>query len=401
MARSATILRVFVASPSDVKEERELLEDIIKELNLVWAKEQGILLELVKWETHTYPGAGADPQSIINEQLSDDYDIFIGVMWARFGTPTGRAGSGTVEEFRRAYNSFVQNPNRIRIMFYFKNAPIAPNEIDIEQLSQVNAFKKELGGEGVYYWLYNDERDFSQFLRMHIGRQVQSWGKSWGKETEELNEGSVSIKDGNGQLTLLAGEIELTTDDEGFLDLMVMGEEKFEALTEVALRMTTALNNLGEKVSSCAQEINQEVTINGKIEAKHAKRISNRAAAEMNHFATLMESDVPVFANSYSGAIESYTRAFSISKELRTEKREDLESAKASLHEFKGTLESTKTQMASFRQTIAELPRMTTELNRAKRRVLSIMDKFDAELNTALNLSSELDKTIDQLVETQ
>ena len=42
---------------------------------------------------------GSDPQQIINSQVSDEYDIFIGILWTRFGTPTERAGSGTEEEF--------------------------------------------------------------------------------------------------------------------------------------------------------------------------------------------------------------------------------------------------------------------------------------------------------------
>ena len=38
MPRQETILSVFVASPSDVDEERDRLEDAIRELNTVWAR---------------------------------------------------------------------------------------------------------------------------------------------------------------------------------------------------------------------------------------------------------------------------------------------------------------------------------------------------------------------------
>jgi hypothetical protein len=87
MPRTETILRVFVASPSDVIEERQLLEEVVKELNLTWSKNLGIRLELVKWETHAFPGIGDDPQAVINTEIGDDYDIFIGIMWTRFGSP--------------------------------------------------------------------------------------------------------------------------------------------------------------------------------------------------------------------------------------------------------------------------------------------------------------------------
>ena len=131
MARSETILRIFVASPKDVAEERASLEDVVRELNLTWSKNLGIRLELVKWETHAYPGIGTDPQAVINEQIGDDYDIFVGIIWKCFGTPTERANSGTAEEFDRAYKRFRENPDQLRIMFYFRDAPVAPSELDL------------------------------------------------------------------------------------------------------------------------------------------------------------------------------------------------------------------------------------------------------------------------------
>ena len=59
-------------------------------------------LEAVRWESHCNPGVGSNVQSVINEQIGPT-DIYVGIMWKRFGTPTGRAGSGTEEEFKAAY----------------------------------------------------------------------------------------------------------------------------------------------------------------------------------------------------------------------------------------------------------------------------------------------------------
>lgn len=53
------------------------------------------------FETDIMPGFGSDPQAVINEQINDDFDIFVGLLKGKFGTPTPRAGSGTEEEFRR------------------------------------------------------------------------------------------------------------------------------------------------------------------------------------------------------------------------------------------------------------------------------------------------------------
>ena len=124
MPRNEQVVVVLVASPSDLEPERNQLEDVVRELNLVWSRSFSLRLELVRWETHGYPGMGLDPQDVLNRELPDEPDIFIGLMWSRYGTETGRAGSGTEEEFRWALERYKQDPKSVRIMFYFKNAPL-------------------------------------------------------------------------------------------------------------------------------------------------------------------------------------------------------------------------------------------------------------------------------------
>ena len=68
------------------------------------------------------------PQGIINKQIGE-YDIFIGMMWKRFGTPTGKAGSGTEEEFRLAYE-YWETTKSVMILFYFCQAPFMPRVCD-------------------------------------------------------------------------------------------------------------------------------------------------------------------------------------------------------------------------------------------------------------------------------
>jgi hypothetical protein len=151
MGKQVTLLQLFAASPSDVAEEREALDFVIRELNQIQSDKTGIRLELIRWETHAIPGMGTDPQALINEELGDDYDIFIGILSTRFGSATPRAGSGTDEEFERAYARFRQNPEQLRIMFYFKDPVIKASEIDLDQYALVKTFQKKLGEKGLYF----------------------------------------------------------------------------------------------------------------------------------------------------------------------------------------------------------------------------------------------------------
>jgi hypothetical protein len=174
MSRQETILQVFVASPSDVAEERAALEDVVRELNATWSRTLRCRLELVRWETHAVPGIGEGPQDVVNRTVPQDYDIFIGMLWAHFGTPTDRAESGTEEEFGAAFAKYTNAPNSVDIMFYFKDEPIAPSRLDPEQLRKIHAFRTRLAGLGLL-GSFNTVEDFQNLVRVHLSRLAQKW----------------------------------------------------------------------------------------------------------------------------------------------------------------------------------------------------------------------------------
>lgn len=169
-----TMLRVFVASPGDVSEERERLHKAIEELNHSIAEHKRFVLQAVDWKTDAWPAIGQDAQDVINQQIGP-YDIFVGIMWKRFGTQTHRAGSGTKEEFERAY-SLWSTYKRPHIMFYFNTAPVSlSSPDDAEEMAKVLAFKKEIANKGALYWEYNGPDDFERFVRQHLMKEIDKW----------------------------------------------------------------------------------------------------------------------------------------------------------------------------------------------------------------------------------
>jgi len=167
MPTQSNKVKVFVASPGDVQSEREQLSQVINELNLTIsaiAPEKGIVLELMKWETHVHPGLGEDAQDVVNQQIGS-YDIFVGIMWKRFGTPTTAAKSGTEEEFRRAH-ALWEKKKTLPILFYFCQAASAPpkTQEEVSQLSNVISFRTELSEIGLV-WEYADSDSFANVIR--------------------------------------------------------------------------------------------------------------------------------------------------------------------------------------------------------------------------------------------
>lgn len=195
MPKVTTTLRVFLSSPDDLYEERNIFKDILDEANQILSNNNSdVRFELVMWETDTYPSLGKDAQTIINSQIDDNYDIFVGLMWTRFGTQTPRAGSGTEEEFNLAFKELENDPSNTRILFYFKDSsPELISKVDIKQLEKVFNFKEHIRSKGLV-WDYKNLEEFRKLARNHLLRHAQDFRKGWGfNDSEEVK--SVSEKE--------------------------------------------------------------------------------------------------------------------------------------------------------------------------------------------------------------
>jgi hypothetical protein len=173
VAAEARKLRIFVASLGDVAYERDQLARVVEQVNQILGAlvpESGLVLELIRWETHVHPGLGRDAQAVVNEQLQIGmYDVFVGIFWSRFGTPTARTESGTEEEFRIAYEAWKRRGRAIQIMVYFCRSPAAlpDDEEAVEQLGKVTRFRLELFREGLARD-YDRHEDFADHVRRDL-----------------------------------------------------------------------------------------------------------------------------------------------------------------------------------------------------------------------------------------
>lgn len=176
------LFKIFLASPGDTDAERLAAEEAVEEINKSIGSRDNFRLELLKWENDTYPSVGEDGQDVINKQIGSDYQIFVGIMWKKFGSPTKRAGSGTEEEFNLAYERYT-NKKDIQIMFYFNSAPI-PQDADLMQAQKVKDFKKKIEDLGAYHKPFDSTNDFEKKLRMDLTRYVKDFIKEENAEIE-------------------------------------------------------------------------------------------------------------------------------------------------------------------------------------------------------------------------
>ena len=161
MTYTARVVKVMIASPSDVAKERQLIRDVVHEWNAVHAEDRKVALMPVGWETHSAPDMGDRPQAIINKQLLKTCDLLVAVFWTRLGSPTGVAASGTVEEINEHLASGKP------AMIYFSAVPVRLDSVDGEQYEKLRVFKEDLRSRG----LFDEYEDLSMF-RAKFGRHL-------------------------------------------------------------------------------------------------------------------------------------------------------------------------------------------------------------------------------------
>ncbi|MGZ3610947.1 MAG: tyrosine-type recombinase/integrase [Ktedonobacteraceae bacterium] len=167
------VLKVVVASPSDVQQERKSIVEAAEEINRGIARANNLLLEVYRWEIDSYPGFHPEgPQGWIDQSLDiEDLDLLIGIFWKRFGTPTTDARSGTEHEFRIAYNLWKQTGSP-QIMVYFNQSKNTLSSLEeVEQVRLVIEFKQSFPSEGLF-WNYEDVEEFGKLIRGHFTRFI-------------------------------------------------------------------------------------------------------------------------------------------------------------------------------------------------------------------------------------
>jgi hypothetical protein len=321
-------------------------------------------------------------------------------MWCRYGTPTGRAGSGTIEEFQLAKSRYDKEPASIRLMFYFKDTPVPPSKLDLDQLAKVAAFRKSLGNEGALYWTFSTLAEFDKLLRLHITRQVQVWHNQLKNQHIEF---AVPVPKGK-ILKAPTSTTDISDEDEelGLLDLVEISEERFHDLTNITMRIATLTEELGVKIAAHSQEMNElVVAAQGSVDRSVAKRLITRAAGDMDQYVARMEAELPLFGQNLDEGMHAVIRSAMLSVELGaayTEQEQVRESIQAILV-FRDTLAHTELQIQEFRTTVAALPRMTSTLNKSKRKVVSVLDRLIEQLGSGQSLSNEAEQLVRTLLD--
>jgi hypothetical protein len=389
MPRTEKVLSVFLASPSDVQAERDIVSEVINELNFVWSKQLGLRMELIRWETSVYPGLGSDPQDVVNSQVIPNFDLFVGIMWHRFGTPTQRAASGTYEEFQAAKSRWEKSPSSVDVMFYFKDAPISPNSVDIVQLGQVQEFRKELGVSGLYSSFLSVD-DFEKKIRNHLSLRAQKWSDN---PIPVLSGTALAPMEESNHGDTVDG---IQLDELGMIECHDEIEKHFAIFAEVMEVIKSITKALREKIEDHTQRI-LRITREHVGNRERFRLALRDVSSDLNAYAESIKSQTSSLAKSADDGLAVMKRLIvlwpSFISDSDVEELRRAEATLQSLDELHGVTTSTRGSMEAFRGNIEETPPWSTDIIKAKARVSgALTEHVDALYNFERELAAREDE---------
>jgi hypothetical protein len=156
--------KLFLASSSELKEDRKEFEIFINRKNKDWVA-RGVFLELIVWEDFL--------DAVAKTRLQDEYnrairecDIFVMLFWTK-------VGQYTEEEFETAFGQF-QATNKPFIFTYFKDAQISTGIANKKDLMSLWAFQEKLDALGHFYTRYKNTDE----LKFHFNQQLDKLATS-------------------------------------------------------------------------------------------------------------------------------------------------------------------------------------------------------------------------------
>ena len=405
MPRQVRMLDIFLSSPSDVDDERQFILEAARDWNALRSHQTGTFLNILTWEDAVAPRLSDRAQTVINDEIGDTYDVYLGLMWGRFGTPTGVADSGTVEEFERALDRY-RSGDTVRLAMLFKTNDIPLAHLDGAQFDKVKEFKKRFAAEGGMYGEFSDDDRLRKILNRLFEDIVASHSEPDGPLSasddeirpapsaggvERTKRSRKKESPSRGELTAAPGEI--IDDDKQDIGLF----EITERLTQVALAQGTFFEDLtkihtesNSVINKASEEIDGLVSF-GKADPTQLKRIVARVSQTLKTSSSFLEDRLPGFIAGNEDLIDLTERGLDVSMDFGPSNDSALQLREA-VTGVAITFNDNKSKLEELMATIETLPRMSTDFNRARKGVISqyrILRNETDRLQSALHYAVE------------
>lgn len=361
MPQPVLVYKLLLSSPRGIQEDRDAVRRAVEEVNSV-LRSDGIAVEIRDWESDVRPSIGLDGQDVVNTQIVDGVDIAVVLIQNRIGGATPRAPSGTVEEARIVIARRERGEN-VDLMVFFKSPKVDLSEDALDELKKVLEFRNELESKGVFWKGYDAAADIERLVRTHLPNAIRSLHA--GGPDQPLR----AIVDAAASKELEEDQIE----EDGALDLEIQFSDAIGDYTSCLERLTTN----SEKLTEAFDLHTKEITAIGARESrdpKEARRAINRSVDTIKSFNFGIEKDFPVLKATGDVLTDVLPKLIGMSGQEVAALPNDMEALAQLIGDLASRSIASAGSVRDLRDTFSNLPRMTRELNEAKRRGVALMD---------------------------
>lgn len=388
MAKPVARLKLFLSSTSELTTERGLIGEIVADVNRVIEEHCAATIRIIDWRKDVVPGVGSDPQQVINSQTTD-YDIYVGILATRFGTPTQRAGSGTEDEFNIAYARFRTNPKSVRLLFYFRSG-LTGNLSDIEagEVRRVQSFRTRLGAEkGVLFCDYSSPVELADLFRAHLIQLLSTqWNESGWKPMPELEPAEPQD---------IARLVEAPTGPGGeedkleLLDLRVDVDDAFQAAMGALAKVSESMNRGAEADRQWKLGVDKVMAL-GVPAARKAQELVNDKAKDFEQRARELRPLTAAYRSATADFFDKIATLLEMQIQMGTASREEILAGIDRFREADTAARAVRDVYDQIAKGAASLPAPTREFKRQQRSLTSQIEQFSAAVASWLDRSASL-----------
>ena len=166
-------------------------------------------------------------------------------------------------------------------------------------------------------------------------------------------------------------------------------------MSEIVTRLAEAQRELSARTTQGTMELQAHVANSGTTTPARARHLISRVADEMLRFTNRVNVEVPLFHAAMDSSMGALTRAATLSVEFD---KEQTRSARSAATQLLTALAGARHSMVEFKLSTLRLPRITKELNLAKRKQATALDELIGEFVNSERLLAEAVTVIDSLL---
>jgi hypothetical protein len=134
------------------------------------------------------------------------------------------------------------------------------------------------------------------------------------------------------------------------------------------------------------------------MDVKFVKKIVKIVAEDMNVYTEVLRNNLPLLTSSRSAFMDSLTSALALYDEFATGDKSGLDGTRSGLANLSVAVSSSTTQVETCKSVVDAIPRMSSDLNKAKRGLSGQLELAVVEFKNILQTNQNIISSIDRML---